>query len=98
MRTTRELFDRLKHIRDYKSGNGFDLDDHEVGLIVGEIEKLRAALEPFAEVSNWAARNNHNLSDFDMILRGPDHKIAGHLHAQSKDFINAAKTVDGFKT
>ena len=39
-----ELFDRLKDVRGFKTGNGYDLDDIEAGLIVDEIEHLRAQL------------------------------------------------------
>ncbi len=55
-----------------------------------EIERLRAALEPFAEVARWAERNGHDLTKgWDMLLRQPDGAIAGHLQVQSPDFIAA---------
>lgn len=55
-----------------------------------EIEKLRAALEPFAEVARWAERNGHDLlKGWDMLLRQPDGGFAGHLQVQSPDFIAA---------
>ena len=50
---------------------------------------LREALEPFAEVAAWAERNGHDLNEYDMLLRGPDKQIAGHLQAQADDFIRA---------
>lgn len=59
---------------------------------------LLAALEPFAEVAAWAERNGHDLvADFDMLLRGPGMQIAGHLHAQSQDFINARAAIAAAK-
>lgn len=58
-------------------------------------DRLKAALRPFAEVAHWAERNGHDLeADFDMILRGPGERIAGHLHAQSADFIAAKALLD----
>lgn len=61
-----------------------------------EIERLRNVLKPFAEVAAWAERNGHDLlNDFDMLLRNiKTGHFAGHLHAQSGDFI-AAKAALG---
>ncbi len=36
------LIDKLIDIRDYKTGNGFDLDEAEVKIIADEIERLRS--------------------------------------------------------
>jgi hypothetical protein len=60
------------------------------------LEKAVAALEPFAEVAQWAERNGKDLlGNCDMLLRYIDTgQFAGHLHAQSKDFIRAATTLD----
>ena len=58
-----------------------------------EIERLRAVLEPFAEVARWARRNGHDLTDFDMLLRGPGKEIAGHLQVQSANFIRASEAL-----
>lgn len=64
-----------------------------------EIERLTAALEPFAEVARWAERNGHDLAkDFDMLLRGPGKEIAGHLQVQSRDFIHAKKILGAEQT
>jgi hypothetical protein len=58
------------------------------------IEELVGALEPFARVAQWAEDNGHDLAaDFDMLLRGPGEKIAGHLHAQANDFIRARAAI-----
>lgn len=62
-----------------------------VGRAADEIERLRAALKPFAEVARWAERNGHDLlNGWDMLLRQPDGGFAGHLQAQSPDFIAAS--------
>jgi hypothetical protein len=54
---------------------------------------LAQALAPFAEVAAWAERNGHDLNDFDMLLRGPQEQIAGHLQVQSPDFIKALEMI-----
>jgi hypothetical protein len=56
------------------------------------------ALQAFAEVAWWAERNGHDLTDFDMLLRGPADQIAGHLQAQSADFLRAAELLPGVKS
>lgn len=59
-----------------------------------EIERLCTALDPFADVARWAARNSHDLTKgWDMLLRGPD-GIAGHLQVQSPDFVKALEALD----
>jgi len=45
MSQTTDLIDRLIDIRDFKTGNGFDLDEVEVKLIADEIERLRRLIE-----------------------------------------------------
>ena len=57
-----DLFERLKDIRDFKTGNGYDLDDVEVALIADEIKRLRHALKKIsscgqsAEPDHWEFR------------------------------------------
>ncbi len=59
-----------------------------------EIERLRAALEPFARVARWAEDNGHDLTKgWDMLLRAPDGSFAGHLQVQSPEFIAALRAV-----
>jgi hypothetical protein len=55
-----------------------------------EIDKLREALRPFSAVADWAQSNGCDLeANFDVLLRGPGHEKAGHLHALSKAFVRA---------
>ena len=62
---------------------------------MSDVEKLKEALKPFAQVADWAERNGHDLEkDFDMLLRGPGNRIAGHLNAQAPDFLRAKQVLE----
>lgn len=74
-----------------------DAEDAAVAFngLLAEIDRLRTALDPFAEVARWAERNGHDLAKgWDMLLRAPDGSIAGHLGVQSPQFIEARRALE----
>ena len=60
-----------------------------IARTLANLRVMVEALAPFAEVAQWAIRNERDLKTMDMLLRYSDGSFAGHLHAQSDDFIRA---------
>lgn len=69
----------------------------ELVALRAEVERMREALGPFADVAEWAERNGHDLlNDFDMLLRHlPGGQFAGHLQVQGPAFIAARAALGG---
>jgi hypothetical protein len=88
---TRDLADTkaaLVRMTEYRDGA---LANEE--RLEAENERLRAALEPFAEVARWAKRNGHDLTTgWDMLIRG--NGAICHLGVQSPEFINALSALE----